>query len=257
MKEKITLLVIDQDTNYAKEIVECAKSHPAFLEAVYSSSGYEGIEAIKSINPSVIIIDFLLPGIDAIGILRQMQNIHTDTKPFIIISANTMTAAMTNAATEHGADYFMIKPQLPEEICNTISDLANIPTCNTRSDTQESNDIKVTRFLHYLGIPAHLCGYEYIRTSLLLAINDISILSPITLKLYPYLGMKYNKSPQSVERSIRHAIKVSWGRGNKKVLYDVFGVTPDNLYQFYPTNSEYIAMVADDLRLKFKHNIAI
>lgn len=257
MNDKITLLVIDRDRDYAEGIVNCAKSHSAFLDASYAISGLDGMAMIETIKPSAVIINFLLPELDGIGILRKLKDLNRDVRPFIIIVASAMTPAMINAATEHGADYFMIKPQPPGEVCNTIADLITLTPHNQPIDTPESKDIKITRFIHYMGIPANLSGYEYIRSSLLLAIDDISILSPITLKLYPYLAKKYNKTPQSIERSIRHAIKVSWERGNKKVLHDVFGVAPDNPYQYYPTNSEYIAMLADDLRLRLKHNIAI
>lgn len=259
MNDKITLLVIDQDINYAKSIVNCAKSHTAFFDATYATTGTDGIGMIEDIKPTAAIINFLLPGLDAIGILRQLKRINETIKPFIVIAATAMTSAMISTATEYGADYFMIKPQPPAEICNTIADLLH-STSQTPAisiNAEDNIDIKLSRFLHYLGIPAHLNGYEYIRSSLKLAIDDISVISPITQKLYPQLAYEYNKSPESVERSIRHAIKVSWERGNKKVLHDIFGVTPDNPYHGYPTNSEYIAMLADDLRLRLRHNIAI
>ncbi len=259
MNDKITLLVIDHDTSYAKSIVDFAKSHSAYLDASYATTGIDGIDMMENIKPTAAIINFLLPGLDAIGILRKLKSLNKNIKPFIVIAATAMTSAMISAATEYGADYFMIKPQPPNEICNTIADLLTT-SCNTlkASDSQTENiDIKISRFLHTLGIPAHLNGYSYIRSALKLAIDDISVISPITQRLYPLIADEYSKTAESIERSIRHAIKVSWERGNKKVLHDIFGVTPDNLYYSYPTNSEYIAMLADDLRLRLKHNIAI
>ncbi len=259
MDEKITLLVIDQDISYAKSIVNFAKSHSAFFDAAYATTGTDGIDMMEDIKPTAAIINFLLPGLDAIGILRQLKRINETIKPFIVIAATAMTSAMISTATEYGADYFMIKPQPPSEICNTIVDLLsstpNVPV--TPTNAEDNFDIRLSKFLHYLGIPAHLNGYSYIRSALKLAIDDISVISPITQKLYPQLACEYGKSPECVERSMRHAIKVSWERGNKKVLHDIFGVAPDNPYYSYPTNSEYIAMLADDLRLRLKHNIAI
>lgn len=259
MKDKITLLVIDSDLNYAKGIVECAKSHPAFLDAVYACTGTNGLSMIELIKPTVVIINFLLPELDAIGILRQLRNTDYNARPFIIVVSQALTSAMMNTATEYGADYLMVKPQPAIEVCNTITDLINsTSTLTMPSDTTETgNDLKITQLLHCMGIPAHLNGYKYIRSALKSAISDISSLYPITQRLYPQLGEEYNKTPQSIERSIRHAIKVSWERGNKKVLHDIFGVSPDNMYRNYPTNSEYIAMLADDLRLRLKHNMSI
>ncbi len=259
MNDKITLLVIDSDENYAKGIVGYAKSHPQFLDAEYATTGISGFNKIELIKPTVVIINFLLPELDAMGILRQLKKSDPDTRPFVIITSQALTPAMISTAVEYGTDYFIVKPQPYTEICNTVVDLLHSTPCTPHApDNYESDiDVKITSFLHSMGVPAHLNGYSYIRSSLKLAIGDISMLSPITQKLYPCLAHEYNKTPQSIERSIRHAIKVSWDRGNKKIIHDIFGITPGGAYQSYPTNSEYIAMAADDLRLRIKHNVAI
>lgn len=257
MNDKITLLVVDSDAGYASSIVDCAKLNPAFFDAAYSTTGTDGLAMIEDIKPTAAIINFLLPELDAIGILRKLRTLNRAVKPFIIVAAQTMTDSMLSMATEYGADYFIVKPQPPDEICNTIVDLLNTPHTEQPISLDEDIEIYISRFLHYMGIPAHLNGYEYIRTALHLAIDDISIISPITQKLYPKLSEIYHKSAQSIERSIRHAISVSWDRGNRKIIYDIFGVTPDGAYDNHPTNSEYIAMLADDLRLRLKHGIPL
>lgn len=258
MDKKITLLIIDKDETYAKNLSGFAKSHPAFFDATYISTGVNVFETIEIIHPTVIITDFLIPGLDLIGFLRRLKQNYGEQKPLVIINSLAITTGMMQSAAGHGADYFMVKPQPYEEICNTIADLTDTGTTPiTQSPDEDNIDIKITHFLHSMGVPAHLNGYNYIRSSLKLAIDDITTLDPITRKLYPMVAEKYNKSPQCIERSIRHAIKVSWDRGNKKVIYDIFGISPENRYHTYPTNSEYIAMLADDLRLRLKHNIAI
>jgi two-component system response regulator (stage 0 sporulation protein A) len=153
----------------------------------------------------------------------------------------------------------MVKPQMPKSICDTVIDL--LSAGNTKQEnvynSQYSLEERVSGFLRHLGIPAHLNGYKYIRSAIIHTTNDISELTPITQKLYPRLAREFQTSSCSVERSIRHAIGVSWKRGNKKLLSDVFGYSPDTTGTRQPTNSEYIAMAADDFRLRLKHETAL
>lgn len=259
MKKQITLLVIDSNEDYARGLSSYAKEYPSFLDATYITAGDNITETIDFIRPDVIIADLLIPGMDIMRLLRNIKTIYGENKPYIIIHSLAISAPVMRSAAEYGADYFMVKPQPYSEICKTIFDLTELNDCTAVkvNPQEESIDVKITHFLHSMGIPAHLNGYNYIRSSLKIAINDISALDPITKKLYPMIGKKYDKSPQCIERSIRHAIKVSWERGNKKIIYDIFGISPENLCRYYPTNSEYLAMLADDLRLRLKHNVML
>lgn len=258
MNKNITLLIIDKDRDYAQKLSETAKSHPSFLDAFYICDGSAAFDTLELINPDFVITDFLIPGFDVMGFLRYLKTDYSRAKPFVIINSLTVTQSMIKSAGNHGADYFMIKPQPYIEICNTIAELADEKASPFEpAENSDNIDVKITHFLHCMGVPAHLNGYNYIRLSLKLAIDDITTLDPITQKLYPAVAKKYNKSPQCIERSIRHAIKVSWARGNKKIIYDIFGISPENSSHGYPTNSEYIAMLADDLRIRLKYNIAI
>lgn len=259
MNTDITVLVIDSNKNYAKELTSYMKRRDEFLDAVYVTDGNDGYKMMKIMKPDVVMIDFLVSGLDAVGFLRLLRKEPMENRPLIIVGSVTMLSSMLNAASEYGADYFMAKPQPYAEVCNTIIDLLSPKSVKEVSlrEEEENLDIKITRFLHYMGVPAHLNGYTYIRTSLKEAIEDLGSVIPITRKLYPALAKKYNKSPECIERSIRHAIKVSWERGNKKIIHDIFGYSADTTYLGCPTNSEYIAMVADDLRLRIKHDIAI
>lgn len=260
MTENLTMLVIDSDKEYAQALSHYAKHSNLFLDADYAVNGKEALELTALIKPNVIVMDFLIPGLDAISFLRMLKNKSEYKNTLIIINSYTMTAAMLTTASEYGADYFTIKPQTPSELCRTISDLISSPTDTSTplpASEEDGIDLKITRLLHYMGVPAHLNGYAYIRSSIKLAIGDITAINPITRNLYPLLAKKYNKTPGSIERSIRHAIKVSWERGNKKIIHDIFGYSPDSQYFACPTNSEYIAMTADDLKMRIKHNIAI
>lgn len=259
MRKEITVLVVDSDVRYAKELTAYMKERAEILDAVYSTNGNDGYRLTRAMNPDVVIIDFLVSGLDAVGFLRLLQKEPMPSKPVVIVNSSAMLSSMLCAASEYGADYFMTKPQPYSEICNTVIDLVNAGTRRefVKEENDDSLDIKITRFLHYMGVPAHLNGYKYIRSSLKRAVADLSSVIPITRKLYPDLAAEYNKTPECIERSIRHAIKVSWERGNKKIIHDIFGYSADNTYFGCPTNSEYIAMVADDLRLRIKHDISI
>lgn len=260
MAENLTMLIIDSDRQYAKNLTDYAKSDSSFLDADYALNGNDGLELAELIKPDVIVMDFLIPGLDAIGFLRMLKSKTELKKPFIIINSYTITSAMLAVAAEQGADYFMMKPQPPSELCRTIAELvcASVkPKTPINKREDDTLDLKITKLLHCMGVPAHLNGYSYIRSSIKIAMKDISAINPITRNLYPQLAKKYNKTPSSIERSIRHAIKVSWERGNKKVIHDIFGYSQDSQYYGCPTNSEYIAMAADDLKMRIKHNIAI
>lgn len=261
MENKITLLVIDSDKKYTTEITDYAKNKREFLDVEYAQNGLDGLELTKIIKPSAVVIDFFVPQLDAIAYLRHINNIYSEKdRPLVLIYSSVTSSQMQSIALSYKANYFMTKPQPPSEICNTIIDLLSSEN-SSRSKTvpreADNIDVSISRFIHCMGIPAHLNGYNYIREALKLAMDDINVLNPITRKLYPIIAQKFNKTPYCVERAIRHAIKVSWTRGNKKVIYDIFGYNSDSNYLCCPTNSEYIAMLADDLRLRLKHNIAI
>ncbi len=255
MSEGITMLVVDADTEYAKGLSEYAKTRDEFLDTDYATNGLDGYRQIMMVKPDVIIMDFLLSGLDGIGLLRQLKAKTEEQRPKVIINSGTMLQTMLNAASEYGADYFMVKPQPFSEVCNTVTDLIKKEDGRVKDEEpKEKLDIRLTKFLHYLGVPAHLKGYQYIRAALRLSIEDIGRVTPITRRLYPELAVMYNTTAECIERSIRHAIKVSWERGNKKVLGDIFGYSSESSYGGYPTNSEYIAMVTDEIRIKMRYD---
>lgn len=259
MDKRITALVIDSDVNYSRELTAYIKSRDEFLDAEYATNGNTGYQMMRAIKPDVIIMDFLVAGLDAIGFLRMLKGETQVPRPAVIINSVAMLSSMVNTATEYGADYIMAKPQPCSEVCNTVIDLMEGGAVHSTPDvcTDESTEVRISRFLHYMGVPAHLNGYKYIRSALKQGVDDLGSIIPITRKLYPALAKEYNKSPECIERAIRHAIKVSWERGNKKIIHDIFGYSADTSYYGCPTNSEYIAMIADDLRMRMKYDMDI
>ena len=253
MNKKYIMMIIDPDKKYSSELADHAKKSGFFFEASYALNGEDGYRSVFLLKPDIIILEALIPVLDGICLLKKINSEYIEKKPIIIMNTYTRIPGMITAATRYGVDYFMIKPQSYENICTIAHELLNGMT--TAAQPQKEKNINVENeiscFLKSLGIPAHLDGYKYIRSALLYTINDPSIISPITKKLYPALAEKYNTTKNCIERAMRHAIEVSWQRGNKKLLSDIFGYCRDNIIS-RPTNAEYIAMTADDMRIRLK-----
>ena len=254
MNKNYIMLIIDPDKKYSSELADYAKKSGFFFEASYSLNGEDGYNSVFLLKPDIIILDAIVPVLDGISLLRKINTEYTEKKPIIIMNTYTRIPGMITAATRYGVDYFMVKPQTYENICTTAQEMLN-GIVDTAAQPQKEGAVNIENeisfFLKSLGLPAHLDGYKYIRSALLYTINDPGIISPITKKLYPTLAEKYNTTKSCIERAIRHAIEVSWQRGNKKLISDIFGYCRDSIIS-RPTNAEYIAMTADDMRIRLK-----
>ena len=257
--KNLSILIVDNDKNYVKELKWYLKNSELFSDVSSAADGEEALEMTRLLLPDIIIMDIVLPKLDGIGYLRMLNREKKDYSPFIIINTASQLPGILKTAIGYGVGYFMVKPQKPESICDTITDLFSEDSTkqNNVYNSEYTLEERVSGFLRHLGIPAHLNGYKYIRSAIIHTTNDIAELPPIPQKLYPRLAREFDTSSGSIERSIRHAIGVSWKRGNKKLLGDVFGYSPDTIGTRQPTNSEYIAMAADDFRLRLKHETAL
>ncbi len=261
MDKGISILVVDDDEQYAKELVSYAKTCGDFFEAEYALNGIEGCHMVMLMRPDIIILDTIMPLLDGIGFLRRLKGCGLQKKPLIIMNSFSQLTNLMGTAAAYGVDYFMIKPQSCRGICETALDLYNSAPHSdvTRAARKDSDELEknITLFMRGLGVPAHLDGYRYMRSALMLTVKDVTMLTPITKKLYPAIAQIYNTNKGCVERAMRHAIDVSWTRGNKKLLNDIFGYCTENSDMSRPTNSEYIAMASDDLRLRLKHGMPV
>ena len=256
MNSKLQILVADDDEAYAKELCACINTQDGFTAAGYALNGAEALELTQLIRPDAVILDLLMPVLDGIGFLRRLEVSDNRKKPIIIMMSHSSMPKIITSAISNGADYFMVKPQSCRVICDTIKDLraaaAVISPAEAIHEDKLTIENHVSRFIRNLGIPAHLDGYKYIRDAIMLATADMSILTPITKKLYPMIAERYGTTMRCVERAIRHAISVSWLRGSRNMFNDIFGYSADDSAR-RPTNSEYIAMAADDFRLRCKY----
>ena len=250
--EKTRLLVIDDNKELVNMVKEYFKSVPNIDVVQTKNNGSEGIAYIKDNSDSfdVILLDLVMPEKDGLNVLKYMNDNKIDKKVIVLTSYNTQD--MISKVADLGASYFMLKPfelsNLKEKI-NTLSKTIN--SKGESIDLHHNNlQISITKTLHELGVPSHIKGYQYIREGITLVYNKPDIVGGITKELYPEIAKKYDSTVSRVERAIRHAIEVSWNRGNWDLMEEIFGHSVD-IDKAKPTNSEFIVTIADKLRLDY------
>lgn len=251
--EKTRLLVIDDNEALVDMIEEYFSSHELINIVLKAYTGDEGINLIeKNLNDyDVIILDLIMPKKDGIYVLEEMKkrNIY---KP-VIISTSYNSDEMIRRVSEYGVHYFLLKPYELSDLENRILEASNVREKENKNINIYHNNlqISVTKILHELGVPSHIKGYQYIREGILLIYNNPEIIGGITKELYPEIANKYDTTVSRVERAIRHAIEVSWNRGDWELMEEIFGHSVD-IDKAKPTNSEFIVTVADKLRLEYR-----
>ncbi len=261
------------------------------IKVIYDTGdGKKALEQIHILKPDIVVMDMILPGVDGMAILEEWNGEMTDRPVFIIETALRM-GNMIEQALQAGADYYMMKPVSASVLIKRIKQLGQavpVPTAEpvakqpvmpdnvvdlaTDMETTEAEDAKsgrhaygealhsrytgdleidITNILLEIGIPAHIKGYQYIREGIMMAYCDQNMLHYITKFLYPSIAKKYHTTSSSVERTIRHAIEVAWRRGNIDTLEEVFGYTV-SAGKGKPTNSEFMALLTDKLRLEYR-----
>ena len=194
-----------------------------------------------------------MPHLDGIGVLEKMQNSELIQRPKVVMLTAFGQETITQRAMELGADYYILKPFDFSVLITRIRQLFEglKGTGYVSASTPKNLDVSVTNIIHEMGVPAHIKGYQYLRDAILMVVEEVNLLGAVTKELYPMIAMKYQTTPSRVERAIRHAIELAWDRGNVDMMTKFFGYTI-NLERGKPTNSEFIAMVADKLRIEQK-----
>lgn len=258
MQNKMRILIGDNTQEFGILCGDILKSE-GFDVVNVSKDGNLVIESIKSFSPSIVVMESFMPNFDAIGVMKDIAR-HTETPPGYVVISNYDNAFVEKEIMESGASYYMLKPISITSLCDrikSISAVINGAPASVGSRLEDDADLEttVTDVILHLGIPAHVKGYHYIRTSILLSISDSEMLDSVTKTLYPTVARQYNTTSSRVERAIRHAIEIAWDRGDVDVLNSYFGFTI-NTSRGKPTNSEFIAMISDKLRLKMKNRKA-
>ncbi len=261
MGRKISVLLADNSDYFA---VPCANAMRArgLDVSMTEKDGRTLLEAIGRRSPDVVIMDYFLPRLDAIGVLRALDGVQGTAeaaqgrkRPLMMIMCGFDNPALEREAMSAGADYYFLKPFDAGEMAGRILALcgdAPEPERQEHTPSQHASlEMQVTEIIHQIGVPAHIKGYQYLRDAIMLAIGDDQIINAVTKRLYPAVAKKHGTTSSRVERAIRHAIEVAWDRGDVDVLNSYFGYTIHNS-RGKPTNSEFIAMIADKFRLQLK-----
>lgn len=258
--EKVKVLLTDDNRELIKMLEDYfADQHEIDLIG-RAYNGKECLEMLEEMDPDVLVLDIIMPHVDGLAVLEKMKELEKEKMPNVIMLTAFGQEEVTKKAVDLGASYFILKPfdldHLKEQILQVNGKASNVKESPSMiRDRKRSNkfdlDASITNIIHEIGVPAHIKGYMYLREAIAMVYNDIELLGSITKVLYPDIAKKYNTTASRVERAIRHAIEVAWSRGNVESISNLFGYTV-NMTKAKPTNSEFIAMVADKLRLEHK-----
>ena len=270
MNEKIKVLVSDDNQDFAKTLVNYLSKDEDLEVVGMARDGQEAYDKILQTKPDVALLDIIMPHVDGLGVLEKLNSADVEKKPMCIILSAVGQDKITQRAIELGAQYYIVKPFDISILIKRIKELKyyqplqnkssiigreiksqyiDISPANKRSE--ENIEALVTNVIHEIGVPAHIKGYQYLREAIIMVVSNIDMINQITKQLYPEIAEKYHTTPSRVERAIRHAIEVAWGRGQQDVVESIFGYTI-SAAKGKKTNSEFIAMIADKLRLELK-----
>lgn len=255
--KKTNVLMIDDNIELVKMVKEYFKDNKEVAITLTASDGVEGLNLIENNQDEydVIVLDLIMPNKDGMSVLKDMREKKLDKKVIVLTSFNT--GEVIREASELGISYFILKPFELTELEKRIIECSNKNDYDKKTIDLKYNNLQVsiTKILHELGVPSHIKGYQYIREGITVLYEHPEVIGGITKELYPDIAEKFDTTVSRVERAIRHAIEVSWNRGNWQLMEDIFGHSVD-IDKAKPTNSEFIVTVADKLRLEF-HQDAI
>ena len=273
MNDKLKILIADDNNDFAATLTGHIEQEDDLEIIGKARDGLEAIDMIRLLEPDIVLLDVIMPHLDGIGVLERVLNNKLRKEPLFIMLSAVGQDKITQRAIELGAQYYIVKPfdisllikrmkelktYQPKHFKESNNNSINreikpqyIEILPEKKKSQENLEALVTNVIHEVGVPAHIKGYQYIREAIMLVVNDIEVINQITKQLYPDIAQKYKTTPSRVERAIRHAIEVAWGRGRTETTESIFGYTV-SASKGKPTNSEFIAMIADKLRLELK-----
>ncbi len=272
MSGKISILIADDNAEFARTLTNYIEKEEDMEVVAVAKDGNEAVKMIENVQPDIALLDVIMPHLDGLGVLEKIIDLNIAKKPTCIMLSAVGQDKITQRAIELGANYYVVKPFDINLLIKRIKEIKNYkapqfkttspqirenykaPYIEIRNDARndkENLEALVTNVIHEVGVPAHIKGYQYLREAIMMVVNDIEVINQITKQLYPDIAKKFNTTPSRVERAIRHAIEVAWGRGQTEVVESIFGYTV-SASKGKPTNSEFIAMISDKLRLELK-----
>ena len=269
MKDKLTILLADDNVEFTNTLTAYLDNQEDMEVIGIARDGNQAFDMITNTKPDVVLLDVIMPHLDGLGVLEKVANSKLDNTPIFIMLSAVGQDKITQKAINLGAQYYVVKPFDIEILTRRIREVKYYQPINRNNfytnemkqsyieinpaekKSQENLEALVTNIIHEVGVPAHIKGYQYLREAIIMVVNDIDVINQITKQLYPEIAKKFSTTPSRVERAIRHAIEVAWGRGQADTVESIFGYTI-SAAKGKPTNSEFIAMIADKLRLEIK-----
>ena len=262
METKIRILTADPNREFCRQLSELVAAERDMEVVGTAADGTEALERAAELQPDLILLELVLPKLDGLEVLRRLRDKGTSCR--VIVLSGFVNGKVIAECSESGADYFIPKPCDIQSLIARIRQLTfGLPRTpgvgvDFRRGAEERPDTDleavVTEVIHEIGVPAHIKGYQYLREAIILTIRDMDMINAVTKVLYPEVAKRFGTTPSRVERAIRHAIEVAWDRGDVETLQRYFGYTVSGI-KGKPTNSEFIAMIADNLSLKRKHAV--
>ena len=247
MDNRRTVLLADANEEFRGLLRNAIERSGEFTVVGSAGDGMEAVRLIGQYRPELVVMDVVLPGLDGLGVLKQLKD-RGDAAKVIMLSAFCGDRVVAEAM-ELGASYFLPKPFETEALLDRMHSVFGQPAAPESGSGTLKN--MVTSTIHEIGVPAHIKGYQYLREAIIIAVDDMDVINAVTKVLYPEVAKRFATTPSRVERAIRHAIEVAWDRGDLETLQKYFGYTVSNA-KGKPTNSEFIAMIADRLVLEQK-----
>ncbi len=260
--EKVSILVVDDNGVFRKLVTEAIRNQEDMEVAGEATDGLEALTLIREKEPDIVLLDVIMPRLDGIGVLERLNAMALKKRPVVLVLSAVICDRLIEQMMTLGASYYMAKTIDMGLLMTRIRQLkgglplAAVPT--TKAPAAEipmrrnmSLESEITNLIHEIGVPAHIKGYQYLREAILIAVDDMDILNAVTKQLYPAIAQKYDTTPSRVERAIRHAIEVAWSRGKMDTIEKLFSYSI-SIGKGKPTNSEFIALIADRMRLELK-----
>lgn len=252
MDNHTTVIIADNTEEFCNELTAALKRAGGFHILGTANDGEQAIRMVKERKPDILVLDLMLAKQDGLSVLKALSSM--ESKPVTLATSRFVTDYVANAAANLGVRYLMLKPCDMTVLVERLEELRggeNQRKAMPRQTGTDNIESLVTGIIHEIGVPAHIKGYQYLREAIIIAVNDMDVINAITKVLYPQVAKTFQTTPSRVERAIRHAIEVAWDRGDLDTLQRFFGYTVSNT-KGKPTNSEFIALIADKLQLQLK-----
>ena len=252
MDKRTSVLIADSSEEFCAALGAILQRSDRFQLTGTACDGEQALRLLEERKPDILVLDLMLSKKDGLSVLKAIAG--SDRRPAVIATSGFVTDYVASAAASLGVAYLILKPCDMDSLVDRLEELRGGEVQRTpasRKPSQQSIEAMVTNIIHEIGVPAHIKGYQYLREAIIIAVNDMDVINAITKVLYPQVAKTFQTTPSRVERAIRHAIEVAWDRGDLDTLQRFFGYTVSNT-KGKPTNSEFIALIADKLQLQLK-----